>query len=182
MELHKYIGPDTDVPAGDIGVGGREIGFLYGMYKKLVRENTGVLTGKGAGWGGSILRPEATGFGGVYFVNNMLKKHGMSLKGMTIAVSGFGNVAWGAALKATELGAKVIAISGPDGYIIDEEGMDSKKIEYMLDLRASNNNVVKPFATEFKSAKFVAGKKPWEVKVDIAMPWCYSLKDKCFHQ
>jgi glutamate dehydrogenase (NADP+) len=169
-ELYKYIGPDTDVPAGDIGVGGREIGYLYGMYKKLARENTGVLTGKGAGWGGSILRPEATGFGGVYFVDNMLKAQKMKLKGMTIALSGFGNVAWGAALKATELGAKVVCISGPDGYIYDEEGMNSKKIEYMLELRDSNNNVVEPFAKKFTSAKFFKGKKPWEAKVDIAMP------------
>ncbi|MDR0789436.1 MAG: NADP-specific glutamate dehydrogenase [Bacteroidales bacterium] len=169
-ELYKYIGPDTDVPAGDIGVGGREIGFLYGMYKKLARENTGVLTGKGAGWGGSILRPEATGFGGVYFVDNMLKAQKKKLKGMTIALSGFGNVAWGAALKATELGAKVVCISGPDGYIYDEEGMNAKKIDYMLELRDSNNNVVEPFAKKFPSAKFIKGKKPWEAKVDIAMP------------
>lgn len=169
-ELYKYIGPDTDVPAGDIGVGGREIGFLYGMYKKLARENTGVLTGKGAGWGGSILRPEATGFGGVYFVNNMLKKHGLELAGKRVAISGFGNVAWGAAKKATELGAKVVCISGPDGYILDEEGMNDEKIAYMLELRSSNNGVVKPFADKFPSAKFIAGKKPWEAKVDIAMP------------
>ena len=165
-ELWRYIGPDTDVPAGDIGVGGREIGYLYGMYKKLARENTGVLTGKG----GSILRPEATGFGGVYFVNNMLKKHGMELKGKKIAISGFGNVAWGAVTKATELGATVVCISGPDGYIYDETGMNAEKIEYMLELRASNNNVVKPFADKFPTAKFIAGKKPWEAKVDIAMP------------
>lgn len=169
-ELWRYIGPDTDVPAGDIGVGGREIGYLYGMYKKLARENTGVLIGKGAGWGGSILRPEATGFGGVYFVNNMLKKHGMELKGKRVAISGFGNVAWGAVTKATELGATVVCISGPDGYIYDETGMNAEKIAYMLELRASNNNVVKPFADKFPTAKFFAGKKPWEAKVDIAMP------------
>ncbi|MFA6201117.1 MAG: NADP-specific glutamate dehydrogenase [Bacteroidales bacterium] len=171
-ELYKYIGPDTDVPAGDIGVGGREIGFLYGMYKKLVRENTGVLTGKGSGWGGSILRPEATGFGGIYFVNNMLKAHNMSIKGMTISLSGFGNVAWGAALKATELGAKVKVISGPDGYVVNENGMTAEQIEYMLDLRATNNNVVKPYADKF-GAKFVAGKKAWDVAVDIAMPCAF---------
>ena len=169
-ELWRYIGPDTDVPAGDIGVGGREIGYLYGMYKKLARVNTGVVTGKGAGWGGSILRPEATGFGGVYFVNNMLKKPGLELKGKKIAISGFGNVAWGAVTKATELGATVVCISGPDGYIYDETGMNDEKIAYMLELRASNNNVVKPFADKFKTAKFIAGKKPWEAKVDIAMP------------
>ncbi len=170
MELQKYVGPETDVPAGDIGVGGREIGYMYGMYKKLRRENTGVLTGKGAGWGGSILRPEATGFGAVYFVEHMLKAHNMDIKGKTVAVSGFGNVAWGAVTKATELGAKVVTISGPDGYIYDPEGFNQEKINYMLDLRASNNDVVAPFADKFKSAKFVAGKKPWEVKVDIAMP------------
>ncbi len=169
-ELEKYIGPETDVPAGDIGVAGREIGFMYGMYKKLRVENTGVLTGKGRNWGGSILRPEATGFGGVYFVNNMLKAAGKDIKGKTVALSGFGNVAWGAALKATELGAKVIAISGPDGYILDEAGLDADKIQYMTELLATRENVVAPFAKKYPSAKFVAGKKPWEVKVDIAMP------------
>jgi glutamate dehydrogenase (NADP+) len=169
-ELYKYIGPDTDVPAGDIGVGGREVGFMYGMYKRLKDENTGVLTGKGRNWGGSILRPEATGFGGVYFVNNMLKQAGKDIKGKTVALSGFGNVAWGAALKATELGAKVVCISGPDGYIYDEEGISGEKIDYMDALLQTRNNVVAPFAEKYKSAKFVAGKKPWECKVDIAMP------------
>lgn len=168
-ELFKYIGPDRDVPAGDIGVGGREIGYLYGMYKKLACENTGVLTGKGLQYGGSILRPEATGYGAVYFLNNMLEKHGMKLKGKTIAISGFGNVAWGIAKKATELGAKVIALSGPDGYVLDEEGMNDEKIEMMLELRNSNNNVVEPYVKKFTNAKFFAGKKPWEAKVDIAM-------------
>lgn len=168
-ELFKYIGPDRDVPAGDIGVGGREIGYLYGMYKKLACENTGVLTGKGLQYGGSILRPEATGYGAVYFLNNMLEKHGMKLKGKTIAISGFGNVAWGIAKKATELGAKVIALSGPDGYVLDEEGMNDEKIEMMLELRNSNNNVVEPYVKKFTKAKFFAGKKPWEAKVDIAM-------------
>jgi glutamate dehydrogenase (NADP+) len=170
LELQKFIGPDTDVPAGDIGVGGREIGYIYGMYKKLRAENTGVLTGKGMGWGGSLLRPEATGFGAMYFVENMLAAHNMDIKGKTISVSGFGNVAWGAALKAVELGAKVVTISGPDGYIYDEAGLDAEKIEYLLELRASNNDVVKPYVDKFKGAKFIAGKKPWEVKVDIAMP------------
>lgn len=171
-ELYKYIGPDTDVPAGDIGVGGREVGYMYGMYKKLARENTGVLTGKGAGWGGSILRPEATGFGGVYFVNNMLQAHNMTIEGKTISVSGFGNVAWGAAKKATELGAFVKVISGPDGYIINEKPMTQEQIDYMLELRATNNNVIKPYADKF-GVKFVAGKKAWEVKVDIAMPCAF---------
>lgn len=170
MELQKYIGPETDVPAGDIGVGGREIGYMYGIYKKLRNENTGVLTGKGFNWGGSILRPEATGFGAVYFVQNMLKVQKKDIKGMTVAVSGFGNVAWGAATKATELGAKVVCISGPDGYIYDPNGMDEEKLAYMLELRNSNNDVVAPYAKKFKGSKFVAGKKPWEVKVDIAMP------------
>ena len=169
-ELFKYIGPDTDVPAGDIGVGGREIGFMYGMYKKLACENTGVLTGKGRNWGGSILRPEATGFGGVYFVDHMLKKIGKDIKGKTVALSGFGNVAWGAALKATELGAKVVCISGPDGYIYDEAGIAGEKIDYMNELLQTRNNVVAPFADKYPTAKFFAGKKPWEAKVDIAMP------------
>lgn len=170
QELWQYIGPETDVPAGDIGVGGREIGFLYGMYKKLARENTGVLTGKGMGWGGSLIRPEATGFGGIYFVEDMLKTRGTTLEGKIVSVSGFGNVAWGAALKATEKGAKVVTISGPDGYIYDEAGMDAEKIEYMLELRASNNDIVAPYAERFAGAKFFAGQKPWAVKVDIALP------------
>ena len=172
-ELWRNIGPDTDVPAGDIGVGGKEIGFMFGWYKKLARENTGVLTGKGATWGGSLIRPEATGFGGVYFVNHMLKTRNIELKGKTVSVSGFGNVAWGAALKATELGAKVIALSGPDGVIIDEAGMNAEKIEYMLELRASNNDVVAPYAKKFPGSKFVAGKKSWIVKVDIALPCAF---------
>ncbi|MDD3724680.1 MAG: glutamate dehydrogenase, partial [Bacteroidales bacterium] len=158
------------VPAGDIGVGGREIGFMYGMYKKLARENTGVLTGKGRNWGGSILRPEATGFGGVYFVDHMLRQIGKDIKGKTVALSGFGNVAWGAAQKATELGAKVVCISGPDGYIYDEAGISGEKIDYMNELLQTRNNVVAPFADKYPTAKFFAGKKPWEAKVDIAMP------------
>ncbi len=169
-ELQKYIGPDTDVPAGDIGVGAREIGFLYGQYKRLRDENTGVLTGKGINWGGSLVRPEATGFGTMYFANEVLKAHNDSIKGKRIAVSGFGNVAWGAVTKASQLGAKVVTISGPDGYIYDEEGVSTKeKIDYMLELRASNNDVVEPYAKKF-GAKFVAGKKPWEVPVDMAFP------------
>ena len=170
VELWRHIGPETDVPAGDIGVGGREIGYLYGMYRKLARENTGVLTGKGMTYGGSLIRPEATGFGAVYFLRQMLEKAGMDIKGQTIAISGFGNVAWGAATKATELGAKVVTISGPDGYIYDPAGLDAEKIAYMLHLRASNNDVVEPYAKKFPGSQFFAGKKPWEVKVDIAMP------------
>lgn len=169
LELWRQIGPDTDVPAGDIGVGAREIGYLYGMYKKLACENTGVLTGKGLEYGGSLVRPEATGYGALYFVNQMLETAGHSIKGKTVAVSGFGNVAWGAVTKATQLGAKVVTISGPDGYIYDEDGISGEKIDYMLELRASCNDVVAPYAERF-GAKFVAGHKPWEVKVDIALP------------
>ena len=169
VELWRYIGPETDVPAGDIGVGAREIGYLYGMYRKLARENTGVLTGKSLEFGGSLIRPEATGFGGLYFVKQMLETAGDSLKGKTIAISGFGNVAWGAALKATELGGKVVTISGPDGYIYDENGISGKKIEYMLELRATCNDIVAPYAEEF-GAVFVPNRRPWEVKVDIALP------------
>src|SRR5574344_554815 len=172
-ELWRHLGPDTDVPAGDIGVGGREVGYMFGYYKKLARENTGVLTGKGATWGGSLIRPEATGFGGVYFVTHMLATKGIEIKGTTVSVSGFGNVAWGAAMKATELGAKVIALSGPDGVIIDEEGMNAEKIAYMLELRSSNNDVVAPYATKFPGSKFIAGKKSWMVKVDIALPCAF---------
>ena len=169
-ELWHNIGPDTDVPAGDIGVGGREIGYLYGMYKKLTRENTGTITGKGLEYGGSILRPEATGFGGLYFVNQMLKNQGIDIKGKTIALSGFGNVAWGAALKATELGAKVITISGPDGYVYDPEGISGKKIDYLLELRATGEDIVAPYVNEFPDAAFFPDKRPWEQKADIALP------------
>ncbi|MFA5814057.1 MAG: NADP-specific glutamate dehydrogenase [Bacteroidales bacterium] len=169
LEVWKLIGPETDVPAGDIGVGGREIGFLYGMYRKLARENSGVLTGKGRGWGGSLVRPEATGFGNVYFADEMLKTKGESFAGKTVCVSGFGNVAWGAVLKATELGAKVVTISGPDGYVYDPDGIKGDKIDFILELRASNNDVVQPYALEF-GVEFHPGKHPWEVKCDIALP------------
>lgn len=170
LELWRNLGPDRDVPAGDIGVGGREVGYMYGMYKKLARENTGTFTGKGMEFGGSILRPEATGFGALYFVHQMLETHGIDIKGKTVAISGFGNVAWGAATKATELGAKVVTISGPDGYIYDPDGISGKKIDYMLELRNSGNDIVAPYADEFPGATFHAGKKPWEQKVDIALP------------
>lgn len=168
-ELWRNIGPETDVPAGDIGVGGREIGYLYGMWKKLSREHVGVLTGKGRNWGGSLIRPEATGFGGVYFAQEMLKTKGESFNGKTVALSGFGNVTWGAALKAVEFGAKVVTISGPDGYVYDPDGIKGEKIEYLLELRASNNDVVKPYAEKY-GVEFFAGQKPWNVKCDIAMP------------
>lgn len=166
-ELYKYIGPSTDVPAGDIGVGGREIGYLFGQYKKLVGRWEGVLTGKGLEYGGSRIRPEATGFGALYFVNQMLQTRNIDIKGKTVAISGFGNVAWGAALKATELGGKVITISGPDGYIYDPNGISGEKIAYMLELRSSGNDVCKPYADKFAGSEFHAGKKPWEQKADI---------------
>ena len=169
MELSRHIGPDTDVPAGDIGVGGREIGYLFGMYKKLRNEFTGVLTGKGIEWGGSLIRPEATGYGVVYFAQEMLKSKGQSLQGKVVGISGFGNVAWGAALKATELGAKVVTISGPDGYVYDPQGISGEKIEFLLELRASNRDIVKPYAEKY-GVQFFAGKRPWEQKVDVALP------------
>lgn len=168
-ELYRHIGPNVDVPAGDIGVGAREIGFLYGYYKKLRNEHTGVLTGKGLDYGGSVIRPEATGFGAIYFVREILASKGETLAGKTISVSGFGNVAWGTVLKAVELGAKVVTISGPDGYIYDPQGISGEKIAYMLELRNSNNDVVAPYAKKF-GVEFFPGKKPWEQKVDIAMP------------
>jgi len=170
LELWNYIGPEMDVPAGDIGVGGREIGFLFGMYKKLKREHSGVLTGKGINWGGSLIRPEATGFGCVYFAKEMLATISEKFKGKTVAVSGFGNVAWGAVQKVIELGGKVVTLSGPDGYVYDPDGVSGDKIDYMLELRASNEDIVKPYSYEFPSAQFHEGKHPWEVKVDIALP------------
>jgi glutamate dehydrogenase (NADP+) len=168
-ELQRHIGPDTDVPAGDIGVGAREIGFLFGQYKRLRNEFTGVLTGKGINWGGSLIRPEATGFGVVYFAEEMLKTKKTSFDGKIVAVSGFGNVAWGAVQKATELGGKVVTISGPDGYVYDPDGIKGEKIDYMLKLRSSNKDIVEDYAKEFK-VKFVPGKRPWEVKCDVALP------------
>jgi glutamate dehydrogenase (NADP+) len=170
LELWRMIGPETDVPAGDIGVGGREIGFLFGMYKKLTLEHVGVLTGKGINWGGSLVRPEATGFGAVYFAQEMLATRHLTFSGKTVAISGFGNVAWGAVSKATQLGAKVVTISGPDGYIYDPDGISGDKIKFMLELRSSNQDIVAPYAQKFPTAKFVAGKRPWEVKCDIAIP------------
>ncbi|MGB4341327.1 MAG: NADP-specific glutamate dehydrogenase [Dysgonamonadaceae bacterium] len=170
LELWHHIGPDTDIPAGDIGVGTREIGYMYGMYKKLARENTGTFTGKGLSYGGSLIRPEATGYGALYFVTQMLQQRGIDIKGKTVAISGFGNVAWGVALKATQLGAKVVTISGPDGYVYDPQGISGKKIDYMLELRASGEDIVEPYVEKFPEAVFYPGKRPWEQKVDIAMP------------
>ena len=170
-ELYRHIGPDVDVPAGDLGVGGREIGYLFGQYRKLrgAYEN-GVLTGKARSFGGSLIRPEATGFGAVYYLDAVMKHEHDTLQGKTVAVAGFGNVAWGAATKATELGAKVITISGPDGYIYDPAGISGEKIDYMLELRNSGNDIVAPYADEFPGSTFYPGKKPWEQKVDIALP------------
>ena len=175
LELRNCIGPDQDIPAGDVGVGGREIGYLYGMYKKLARQyNTGVLTGKGSTWGGSILRPEATGYGALYFLQNMLHRIGKDVKGLSLAVSGFGNVAWGACKKAVELGAKVVAISGPDGVCEIPEGITPEMIDYMLVMRASNRNMVEDMATRFPdTARFTAGKKAWSVKCDVALPCAF---------
>jgi len=167
-ELFRHIGPNTDVPAGDIGVGGREIGFLFGQYKRLKNEFTGVLTGKGINWGGSLIRPEATGFGGVYCVNEMLKTIKEDVEGKTFAVSGFGNVAWGAITKINQLGGKVVTISGPDGFVYDKDGISGEKIDYLLEMRASAKDTVKDFSDKFGSG-FFAGKCPWGVKVDVAM-------------
>ena len=169
-ELQKYIGPDTDVPAGDIGVGAREVGFLFGQYKRLRNEFTGVLTGKGLSYGGSLIRPEATGFGAVYYTVEMLKTFGEDIKGKTFAVSGFGNVAWGTVKKICELGGKVVTVSGPDGYIYDEEGLvTEEKINFLLEMRASGRDKVQDYADKF-GVPFFAGKRPWEVKVDVVMP------------
>ncbi|MDR2847466.1 MAG: NADP-specific glutamate dehydrogenase [Bacteroidales bacterium] len=169
LELWRHLGPDMDVPAGDVGVGAREIGYMFGMYKKLSHEHTGTFTGKGLDYGGSLIRPEATGFGGIYFVVNMLKAKGEDIKGKTVAISGFGNVAWGAALKATELGAKVITISGPDGYVYDPSGIAGEKIDYMLELRASGEDIVAPYAEKY-GVEFFPNQRPWQQKADIALP------------
>ena len=168
-ELFRHIGPDTDVPAGDIGVGTREIGYLFGQYKRLTREYSGVLTGKGLNWGGSLIRPEATGYGAVYFAEEMLKTRGQTFEGKVVAASGFGNVAWGAAQKATQLGARVVTLSGPDGFVYDEAGVRGEKIEYMLEMRSSGNDRVQDYADRFK-VPFFAGKRPWGVKADVALP------------
>lgn len=169
-ELTRHIGADLDIPAGDIGVGAREVGYMFGQYKRIRNEFTGTFTGKGLAFGGSPLRPEATGYGAIYFVQSLLATRNEDIKGKTVAISGFGNVAWGSALKATELGAKVVTISGPDGYIHDPDGLDAEKIDFMLELRSSRNDVVAPYVERFPNSTFHEGKKPWEVKVDIAMP------------
>lgn len=168
-ELFRHITADTDVPAGDIGVGAREIGYMYGQYKRLKNEFTGVFTGKGATWGGSLIRPEATGFGAVYFGIEMLKRNNDSFKGKVVATSGFGNVTWGTIKKLVELGAKVITISGPDGYVLDEEGFNEEKVEYLLEMRASCNDQAEDYVKKYPKAKFFKGQKPWGVKCDVAM-------------
>ncbi|RTL14571.1 MAG: NADP-specific glutamate dehydrogenase [Flavobacteriaceae bacterium] len=169
-ELCRHIGPDLDVPAGDIGVGAREIGYMFGQYKRIRNEFTGVLTGKGLAYGGSLIRPEATGYGVVYFTQQMLKTRGESIEGKTVAISGFGNVAWGVALKVNELGGKLLTISGPDGYIYDADGISGEKIDFMLEMRASGDNRAEAYAEKFPSAVFHKGKSPWEAKVDVAIP------------
>ncbi len=169
-ELSKHIGADTDVPAGDIGVGAREIGYLFGQYKRLRNEYVGVLTGKGRSYGGSLIRPEATGFGAVYYTVELLKSFGEDIKGKTFAVSGFGNVAWGTVQKVTELGGKVVTISGPDGYIYDKDGITTdEKIKFMLEMRASGRDKVKDYADKF-GVPYFEGKRPWAEKVDVVMP------------
>lgn len=169
-ELYRHIGPDVDVPAGDIGVGAREIGYLYGFYRRIKGAfQNGVFTGKGLSYGGSLIRPEATGYGVTYFCNEMLKHEGESIKGKTVSVSGFGNVAWGVCDKVSELGGKVVTLSGPDGYIYDPNGITGEKVEYLLEMRASGRDKVKDYADKF-GVEFFEGQKPWGVKVDIAIP------------
>ena len=168
-ELQRHIGPDTDVPAGDIGVGGREIGFMFGQYKRLRNEFTGVLTGKGIEWGGSLIRPEATGYGAVYFVEEMLKTRNLDMKGKICTVSGSGNVAQYAVEKVNQLGGKVVTLSDSEGYIYDADGIDAAKLAYVLDLKNNKRGRIKEYADKYK-CKFVAGKRPWEVKCDIALP------------
>ena len=172
-ELFKHIGPSTDVPAGDVGVGGREIGYLYGMYRRIRDENTGVLTGKGLEWGGSLIRPEATGYGALYYAQELLRDFGDTIEGKRVSISGYGNVAWGAAIKATQLGAKVVTISGSKGYVLDEAGVNTEeKWNYMLMMRAMNSGDLAGYARTF-GAKFFPGERPWNVPVDIAMPCAY---------
>ena len=170
LELWRHIGPETDVPAGDIGVGGREVGFMFGMYKKLAHEFTGTFTGKGREFGGSLIRPEATGYGNIYFLMEMLKTKGTDLKGKVCLVSGSGNVAQYTIEKVIELGGKVVTCSDSDGYIYDPDGISGEKIDYMLELRSSGNDIVAPYAEQYPNATFVEGKRPWEVKADIALP------------
>lgn len=169
-ELIKVIGPDVDIPSGDVGVGSREIGYLFGQYRKLTGQFNAAITGKSLDWGGTLLRPEAIGFGVAYFANEMLKTRGESLKDKTVAISGFGNVAWGAIKKLNQLGAVVITLSGPDGFIIDADGIAGEKLDYLLELRASGNERISDYARKYPSAKFFLDKKPWGVRCDLAIP------------
>ena len=169
-ELFRHIGPNTDVPAGDIGVGAREIGFMFGMYKKLRNEFTGVLTGKGQSWGGSLIRPEATGYGTVYFADNMLKRKGDSFEGKKVAISGSGNVAQYAAEKAIELGATILTLSDSGGYILDEEGIDTEKLEHVMYIKNEKRGRISEYLDKYPDAKYVEGRRPWSVKCDIALP------------
>jgi glutamate dehydrogenase (NADP+) len=169
-ELFRHIGPNTDIPAGDIGVGGREIGFLFGMYKKLKNEFTGVLTGKGMTWGGSLIRPEATGYGTVYFADKMLQMKSDSFKGKTVVISGSGNVAQYAAEKTTHLGGKVITLSDSSGYIIDHDGIDESKLEFVMELKNIKRGRISEYVKAYPNAQYVANKTPWEVKCDVALP------------
>ena len=169
-ELFRHIGHNTDVPAGDIGVGGREIGFMFGMYKKLKNSFTGVLTGKGASWGGSLIRPEATGYGDVYFAENMLQTNGDSFKGKTVVVSGSGNVAQYATEKATQLGAKVVTLSDSSGYILDKDGINADKLAYVMDLKNVKRRRISEYVNKYPNAVFFKGEKPWSVSCDVALP------------
>ena len=169
-ELSKHIGADTDVPAGDIGVGGREVGYMFGQYKRIRNEFTGVLTGKGISFGGSLIRPEATGYGNVYFAQSMLNTRGESFKGKTVTVSGSGNVAQYAAEKATELGGKVVTLSDSSGYIYDADGIDAEKLAHVMDIKNVQRGRISEYLKKYPNAKFVEGKRPWEVKCDIALP------------
>jgi glutamate dehydrogenase/leucine dehydrogenase len=169
-ELFRHIGPNTDVPAGDIGVGGREIGYLFGMYKKLANEFTGVLTGKATKWGGSLIRPEATGYGTVYFISEMLKTRGEELSGKRILVSGSGNVAQYATEKAIELGGKVLTLSDSSGTIVDEEGIDRDKLDFVMDLKNHRRGRIKEYAEKYTGATYLDGERPWSVKCDVALP------------
>lgn len=169
LGLWHNIGAEQDVPAGDIGVGAREVGYMYGMYKRLCLQHTGAFTGKGIEFGGSLLRPEATGYGAMYFVRQMLADLGEDIAGKRIAISGFGNVAWGVAKKAAEMGASVVTLSGPDGYVYDPQGVVGDKIAYMLELRSSGNDIIAPYAEKYPEATFYEGRKPWEQEVDIVM-------------
>lgn len=170
IELKRYVGQDTDVPAGDIGVGGREIGYLFGMYKKLQNEFTGVLTGKGLNWGGSLIRPEATGYGATYFAEEMLKTKGESFKGKTVAISGSGNVAQYAVEKVTELGGKVVTLSDSDGTIYDSEGISGSKLAHVMDLKNNKRGRIKEYTSKYKNAEYLEGKRPWEVECQVVLP------------